>query len=132
MTSLGADPILASIDGARPVFLIVMGICLVMICWRFAKNTHGWSPRLIMAGALLLGFGYAILLPLYEVGKIARPPSSGVTGSDAEMALACHALRIFSMNMGWLLLGLGLAIHTKVLTSAPRRQPLSTLTSHSS
>ena len=119
MNYLGAPFILGSIEATRPVFLIVMGISLMMIVWRFAKKANGWSPRLMMAGAILLGFGYSILLPLHEAGKIGRYASQLHFHRDGDLMLALHVLKIFTMNVGWLLLGLGLAIHTKILTAPP-------------
>ena len=119
----GVPLILGSIEATRPVFLIVMGISLMMIAWRFAKKASGWSPRLMMAGAILLGFGYSILLPLYEAGKIGRYTSPVHFHGDEDLILAFHALKIFTMNVGWFLLGLGLAIHTKILTAPPLKHP---------
>jgi len=127
----GAPLILGSIEAARPAFLIVMGISLMMIAWRFAKKTSGWSPRLMMAGAILLGFGYSVLLPLHEIGKTGRYPSLPHPHGGEELVLAFFVLKIFTMNVGWFLLGLGLAIHTKILTAPPLKHSLPPL-SHES
>ncbi|MFT3989881.1 MAG: hypothetical protein QM680_00585 [Luteolibacter sp.] len=118
MTVPGFPPLLASIDAARPVFLIVMGISLMLIAWRFSRRSIGWAPRLLMAGALLLGFGYTILLPLYEAGKI---ETHGAT-SDA---IAWQALKIFTMNFGWFTFGLGLALHTRLFGTRSPSSPRS-------
>ncbi|MFT4176259.1 MAG: hypothetical protein QM627_06350 [Luteolibacter sp.] len=104
MTVPGFPPLLASIDAARPVFLILMGISLMLVAWRFSRRATGWAPRLLMAGAVLLGFGYSILLPLHEAGRI-----------DANDAIAWQVLKMFTMNFGWLAFGLGLVLHTKLL-----------------
>jgi hypothetical protein len=105
---------LGSIEAIRPVFMIVMGVFLMLIAWRLCKTTEVWTARLIVSGSLLLGFGYALLLPLYDAGLIERySPAGGAT------ALGWHAVKMVVMNCGWLLLGIGLALHAKVFTSFP-------------
>jgi hypothetical protein len=69
---------------------------------------------LIVAGALLLGIGYAVLVPLYETGAIARFSPKAQTISNS--AMFWHAMKQVVMNSGWLLFGLGLAIHAKVFS----------------
>jgi hypothetical protein len=130
-----ALPPLASIEAVRPVFMIVMGLSLMITAWRLSQSTHGWTARLIVAGAFLLGFGYAILLPLYEARIIEPFSRMGRYRGDAANAVAFHVVKVITMNSGWLLFGLGLAMHAKVFTpSATRRKPVttSTLTSHES
>ena len=119
----GTLPPLASIEAVRPVFMIVMGIFLMVIAWRLSKCTTGWTARMIVSGALLLGFGYALLMPLYEAGSIERySPRSHYHGSAAT-ATAWHMVKLVSMNGGWLIFGLGLAMHSKVFTPTfPRRK----------
>lgn len=114
---------LASIEAVRPVFMIVMGISLLVIAWRFSKCTHGWTTRMILSGALLLAFGYAVLLPLYEAGSIERLSPRGHYHGSAATAIAWHTVRLVAMNSGWLLFGLGLAMHAKVFTATPPRAP---------
>ncbi|MGL4401648.1 MAG: hypothetical protein ACRCXD_17445 [Luteolibacter sp.] len=105
---------LGSIEAIRPVFMIVMGVFLMLIAWRLCKTTEVWTARLIVSGSLLLGIGYALLLPLYDAGLIERfSPASGAT------ALGWHAVKMVVMNCGWLFLGIGLAMHAKVFPSFP-------------
>lgn len=114
---------LGSIEAVRPVFMIVMGIFLMIIAWRLCKCTEGWTARLIAAGALLLGFGYAVMLPLYDAGIIERVSSAGHYRGSAATAVAWHAVKLVAMNSGWLLFGLGLAMHAKVFaTPSPSRK----------
>lgn len=122
MKFVNALPI-GSIEAMRPVFMIVMGVFLMIIAWRLCKFSEGWTARLIVAGSLLLGFGYALMIPLYEAGIITRySPSGGHLGSGAS-ALAWHVVTLVVMNGGWLLFGLGLAMHAKVFSpsSSPRK-----------
>jgi hypothetical protein len=112
---------LASLEAVRPVFLIVMGVSLMMIAWRLCKEATGWDARAMMAGALLLGFGYTILMPLYEAGKIERVVRSGHFHGDPAVALAWHAVKLLAMNGGWLLFGLGLALHAQLIRLPSRR-----------
>ncbi len=106
-----------SLEAARPVFLIVMGVSLAMLAWKLSKNTSGWDGRMMMGGALLLGFGYAILLPMYEAGKIERVSPVGHYHGNPDVALAWHAVKLVAMNGGWLCFGLGLALHAKLIGS---------------
>ena len=105
---------LASIEAVRPVFMVVMGTFLMVIAWRLCKSADGWAARLIVAGALLLGIGYAVIVPLYETGAIARFSPKAQTISNS--AMFWHAMKQVVMNSGWLLFGLGLAIHAKVFS----------------
>ncbi len=105
---------LASIDAARPVFMIVMGFSLMLVAWRLARDTEGWSARFLVGGAFLLFIGYTLLLPMYEAGKILRyHPDVHVHGSSN--ALAWHAVKIVVMNSGWLVFGLGLGLHSGLI-----------------
>ncbi len=108
--------ILGSIEAVRPVFWIVMGVSLMMIAWRLTRKTPGWTGRVTLAGALLLGLGYSIILPL---------PASGLLPSARESATAVEiwqASRLVALNGGWLLFGLGLAMHARLFHTAPARQ----------
>ncbi|MES2438317.1 MAG: hypothetical protein V4584_04600 [Verrucomicrobiota bacterium] len=107
---------MGSIEAARPVFMIVMGIFLMVIAWRLSRSSEVWTARLMMAGALLLGFGYAVIVPLYEAGSIEALSRSGHYHGSAETAVAWHSVKLVVMNGGWLLFGLGLALHAKVFT----------------
>jgi hypothetical protein len=118
--NFGSSLPLGSIEAIRPVFMIVMGVFLMIIAWRLCKFSEGWTARLIVAGSLLLGFGYAVMMPLYEAGLIARYSPLGHSGTSA---LAWHVVRLVVMNSGWLIFGLGLAMHAKIFspTSSPRK-----------
>ncbi len=111
---------LASLEAIRPVFMIVMGVFLMVIAWRLCQTTEGWTARLIVSGAFLLGFGYSLLLPLYDAGLIERySPVSSAT------ALGWHVVKLVVMNCGWLLFGLGLALHAQVFSISPPPRKLS-------
>jgi len=114
--------VLGSIEAIRPVFLIVMGLFLMIIAWRLCQATTGWTARMIAAGALLLGLGYGLIVPMYHAGII-RPymPNRPELG-DVSTAMAWHAVKILTMNGGWLIFGIGVAMHAKLLGKpAPRR-----------
>ncbi|MBC8126456.1 MAG: hypothetical protein H8M99_04825 [Gloeobacteraceae cyanobacterium ES-bin-144] len=112
---------LGSVEAVRPVFLIVMGIFLMLIAWRLAKTSGTWTSRIMVAGALLLGFGYAVLLPLYEAGLIEKFSPNGHFHGNMATALAWHLTKMSVMNAGWFLFGIGLAMHAKILTSPSPR-----------
>ncbi|MEK6230856.1 MAG: hypothetical protein N2A42_03315 [Luteolibacter sp.] len=102
---------LASIDAIRPVFMIVMGVFLMIVAWRMAKESKGWAVRLMVGGAFLLCFGYAILIPMYEAGMIERfHPVAHL--HDPATAMGWHAVKLVVMNAGWLVFGLGLGLHS--------------------
>ncbi|MCX6874447.1 MAG: hypothetical protein NTW21_11675 [Verrucomicrobia bacterium] len=105
--------LLASIDVVRPVFLIVMGGLLLVFGWRIATGVSAWSGRCIVAGGLLLCFGYAVLLPLYETGFIMGVTSLSDAPGASPAAFGWHAVKLVVMNGGWLLLGIGMALHAK-------------------
>ncbi len=104
--------------------MIVMGIFLMLIAWRLSQSTSGWTARLIVAGALLLGFGYSVMMPLYEAGSIEPFSKMGRYHGSAANAIAWHSVKLVVMNAGWLIFGLGLALHAKVFTAtSPHRKP---------
>lgn len=113
--------LIGSIEAARPVFLIVMGVFLMMVAWRLGKVSEGWTARLVVGGALLLAFGYAIMLPLYEAGWIEKyHPQAHLT--NPAVALGWHAVKLVVMNAGWLFFGLGLGLDSGLLrVSSPRK-----------
>ena len=118
----GIPPLLGSIEAIRPVFLMVMGVFLMVIAWRLSKTSEGWTARMIVAGALLLGFGYAVMMPLYDAGLIERYAPMRRYHGSAATAVAWQAVKVISMNSGWLLFGLGVAMHAKLFSApAPRR-----------
>ena len=118
MSSIGfPSHSLASIEAVRPVFLIVMGVFLMLIAWRLAKTSEHWTGRMLVAGAFLLGFGYAVMMPLYEAGVIERLSPRGHYHGGVASAMAWHAVKLVVMNAGWLLFGIGVAMHAKILRS---------------
>lgn len=122
MSNSGLFP-LGSIEAVRPVFLIVMGVFLTLIAWRLARTSDTWPARLLVAGALLLGFGYAVLLPLYEAEVLTPYSPNAHQHGDATHILAWHAAKVVVMNAGWLLFGIGVAMHAKILKSPAPRPP---------
>ncbi len=77
---------------------------------------------MIVAGSLLLGFGYTLLMPLYEAGVIERYSAAGHYHGSGANAVAWQAVKMVAMNSGWLIFGLGIAMHAKILgVPAPRR-----------
>ena len=106
--------VFASVDAVRPVFMIVMGVFLLVVAWRMSRETQGWTARLMMAGAMMLSFGYSILVPMYEAGKIEKF-YPGAHLHDPSVALAWHAVKLVVMNAGWLVFGLGLGLHSGLL-----------------
>jgi hypothetical protein len=116
----GAMGTLASIEAARPVFLIVMGISLVIFVLRLAAISGEWSARLMITGSLMLGAGYAVVLPAYEGGLIESIHSPRTTNLDA--AIAWHTVRLVLMNAGWLAFGIGVAMHARIFPQpVPRK-----------
>jgi hypothetical protein len=105
---------IASIEAVRPVFMIVMGVFLMVVAWRLAKESEGWAARLLIGGALMLCFGYAILVPMYEAGKIERFHRLAQL-HDPATALGWHAVKLVVMNAGWLVFGIGLGLHSGLL-----------------
>jgi hypothetical protein len=119
------SPPLASIEAFRPVFMIVMGVFLMIIAWRLAKGLDGWSARLIVAGTLLLGLGYAVVLPLYDAGVIPRFSSKSNGPGNSPDAHAWNMVKTMVMNFGWLFFGLGLALHAKIFPATSPGRKLS-------
>ncbi len=123
----------ASLEGVRPVFQIVTGVFLLVITWRLASAHVGWWMRTALAGAWLLAVGYGLIGPLFHAGVL--PAFSPALPSDeVPRAMAWHIARTGTMNIGWLLFGLGLAghaglfrgvrgAHRPVLSSPPPSSP---------
>ena len=55
------------------------------------------------------------MLPLYDAGLIERYSPRPLPWQRAT-ALAWHAVKLVVMNCGWLLFGLGLALHAQVFS----------------
>ncbi len=109
----------------RPVFLILMGLVLLLVAWRLARHRSGWPARVLVAGALLLAFGYAVVLPLYDA-KVLVPMGLVMFRPDADpaVALGWHLVKMLSMNGGWFLFGLGLALHARLFEPVRATKPL--------
>lgn len=116
-------PLLASVEAVRPVFLIVMGVFLLLVGWRLAQTSGRWTARLLVGGALMLAFGYAVLMPMYEAGVLRSYSPSAQYGTDAGSILGWHVVKLMVMNSGWFLFGIGVAMHAKILGSPPARPP---------
>lgn len=112
---------LGSIEAVRPVFMIVMGVFLSLIAWRLAKTSGKWTARTLIAGAFMLGFGYVVMMPLYEAGVIEPFSSKAQFQGSAATALGWHVVKLVVMNLGWLFFGIGIARHANLFGSpAPR------------
>lgn len=119
-------PTLASVDAFRPVFMIVMGAFLLLTAWRITRGTTGWTPRILLAGAFLLALGYSVIIPLYEAGVLIPLSQIGRVPGDPAVALFWHIARTVSMNGGWLLFGLGLALHAGIFETVKSSAPVPT------
>jgi len=97
--------------------MLVMGAFLLMLGWRLSRDAKGWSGRFLVAGTLLLAFGYVVIVPLYETGRIERIAPDVHVHGDTSIALAWHVVKLFTMNAGWLFFGIGIALHARVLAS---------------
>jgi hypothetical protein len=124
MTFTPHVPLLASASAFRPVFMIVMGAFLLLTAWRMTRGTTGWTPRTLMAGALLLALGYSVVMPLYQAGVLLPLSLVGQLPGDASVAMAWHVVKVVSMNGGWLLFGLGLALHAGIFESEKSPAPV--------
>ncbi len=120
---------LASVGAMRPVFMIIMGAFLLLTAWRMTRGTSGWSPRILLAGAVLLGLGYAVVMPLYQAGFILPLSRIGPGTEDLATPLAWHLAKMITMNGGWLLFGLGLALHAGIFETEKSPAPVEAPTS---
>lgn len=116
-------PPLASVEAVRPVFLIVMGVFILLVGWRLARTSGKWTARMLMAGALLLGFGYALLMPMYEAGVLLQYSPKAHSPLSAGSVLGWHIVKLMAMNTGWFLFGTGVAMHANILGSPSARAP---------
>lgn len=107
---------LASMDGVRPVFMIIMGLFLMVIAWRVAGKAAPWTARILIAGALLLGLGYSLILPLYEAGVLHAPRPDDSPNTVAWL-LGWKAVKQVALNVGWMLFGFGICLHARVFSS---------------
>lgn len=125
MTFAPPVPLLAaSTPQLRPVFLIVMGAFLLLTAWRMTRGTGGWTPRIILTGASLLAFGYAVLMPLYEAGIILPLSKIGTMGANPDVIILWHTAKLVCMNAGWLMFGTGMALHAGLFETAKSHAPV--------
>ena len=105
--------------------MIIMGVFLLLTVWRITRGTSGWAPRILMAGALLLAFGYAVVMPLYQ-GGIVMPvtPTGGALFEYTWVELGWYLVKMVSMNGGWLVLGLGVALHAGLFETEKSAAPV--------
>ncbi|HVJ46536.1 MAG TPA: hypothetical protein VM511_09150, partial [Luteolibacter sp.] len=89
--------VIASIDAARPVFMIVMGLSLAIFTWRLASGARSWSARLMVAGSLMLALGYAVILPAYA-GVLIQQINDPNLANPAS-ALGWHLVKLVTMNL---------------------------------
>ena len=115
---------LASISAMRPVFLIIMGVFLLLTAWRITRGTTGWSPRLLMAGAMMLAIGYSVIMPLYNARILSTISPSVIVNGDAATAVAWECIKLVTMNGGWLVFGMGLAIHAGLFETEKSVAPI--------
>ena len=99
--------------------MIVMGIFLLIISWRLSRQTGRWTTRMIRTGAVLLGLGYGLMAPLQEAGILGQ---TLILGEPAEgIVISWKMTKSVIMNSGWLLLGLGLAMHAGIFPRLTKR-----------
>jgi len=104
--------------------MIVMGAALALIAWRMVRRFKGWAAGLILGGALLLAFGYAVLMPLYDSGVIETFRPGDPCHGDSSAVMAWHVVKLFAMNAGWLMFGLGFALHARLLAAPTESESL--------
>jgi hypothetical protein len=121
--NFGGMTTLGSIEAIRPVFWMVMGVFIFLYAWRLARRSSGWTARFLVAGALLLAFGYSFVLPMYEAGVLERfAEQRRHYHGSAATALAWNVVKITVMNFGWLVFGTGIALHAGLIR-LPVRKP---------
>ncbi|WP_193214345.1 hypothetical protein [Luteolibacter marinus] len=124
MTFTPCVPLLATINAMRPVFMIVMGAFLLLTIWRMTRGTHGWTPKVLMAGAILLAFGYSVVLPLYHADVLPKLSQVGFFSPNSDVAMGWHIVKLVAMNGGWMLFGLGLAMHAGIFETEKSPAPV--------
>ncbi|HSP42464.1 MAG TPA: hypothetical protein VLO11_06320 [Luteolibacter sp.] len=113
---------LGSIEAIRPVFWMVMGVFIFIYAWRLAQRSAGWTARLLVAGALMLAFGYTFVLPMYEAGVLERfAEQRRHYHGSAGTALAWNVVKVTVMNFGWLVFGAGMALHAGLVRLPVRK-----------
>ncbi len=119
-------PPLASIEAMRPVFLIVMGAFLLLIAWRVTRGSRDWGGRMMLAGAMMLCFGYSVVMPLYQSGRMVSLQNLYLYPGEAWVPVFWYCARLFGMNLGWLFFGLGAAAHARLFETARKPARVST------
>ncbi len=100
-----------------------MGGFIFLYAWRLSRRSERWTARLLVAGALMLAFGYTFVLPMYEAGVLERfAEQRRHYHGSAATALAWNVVKITVMNFGWLVFGAGMALHAG-LVRLPVRKP---------
>lgn len=84
----------------------------MLFAWRLARLSTPWVGRTIMTGAILLGFGYMFIVPMYEVGLIRSYSPPAAADPEAATWLAWRIVKTAVMNLGWLFFSLGLGFHS--------------------
>ena len=60
-------------------------------------------------------------MPLYQAGVIESVSPRGHYHGSAATAIAWQSVKLVVMNFGWLVFGLGIAMHAKVFSASPLR-----------
>lgn len=117
--------ILASFDYTRVPLMMLLGVALVIFTWRMLSHGEGRGRQLMMVGALLLGCGYAILLPLQDSGLLttAHGDHAGHDHGGMVDTAMLDTAKLVVMNLGWLLFGGGLALRVSA-NRAPLANPI--------
>ena len=62
-----------------------------------------------------------MILPLYQAGLVEPFRPSGHYHGSAATAVGWHVVKVVAMNFGWLLFGLGVAMHANLFNSSSPR-----------
>lgn len=111
---------LASIEAMRPVFLIVMGAFLLLIAWRVTRGSRSWGGRMMLTGAMMLCFGYSVVMPLYQSGRMVSLQNLYYYQGEAWVPIFWQCAKLIGMNLGWLFFGLGVAVHARLFETAAK------------
>ncbi|MBN8460135.1 MAG: hypothetical protein J0M04_20090 [Verrucomicrobia bacterium] len=101
----------ASLDLSRVPLMMALGLALVVFTWRLAAHARR-GRGLLVSGALMLGLGYSVVLPLQDTGILNRG-HEGHSHEQLTDSTAWKVSRGILMNTGWLLLGSGLALQVR-------------------
>jgi hypothetical protein len=112
----------ASLDLSRAPLMMALGLALMVFTWRLAGRVRGGSRPLLQTGAILLGIGYAVMMPLQDSG-ILRAGHEGHRHELVTDTAAWRMSKVAVMNLGWLLLGCGLAMQLRAKPSSQSPTP---------